>query len=102
LEMESTQFIVTQKNSKQLWNKLFGIDYTVESMDDLRRSAGTKYTVRHKGDDTWVCDCKSFIFDTGTQSVTMKDTRQKHEKTCKHIRSVMKKEKLPFMATGFR
>jgi len=90
------QFIITQKEAKKLWDKLFGVEYTVESMDHWRKKQGVKYKTHHKGDDTWECNCESFKYDSGTIQVTMLDTGRVHPKTCKHIRYVMEKEKMPF------
>lgn len=89
-------FIITQKDAKKLWDKLFGVEYTVESMDAQRKSEGVKYKVKHKGDDSWECDCESFFYESGVHDVVMTDTGRRHKKTCKHIRFVMQKEHLPY------
>ena len=90
------RFQVTKREAKKLWDKLFGIEYTVESMDYYRKQHGVKYTTKHKGDDTWECSCESFKYESGIKSVEMIDTGRKHEKTCKHIRYIMNEEKLEY------
>lgn len=95
------EFIITQKEAKKLWDKLFGVEYTIESFDDRRKEQGVKYKVFHKGDDTWECNCESFKYDTGTRKVTMVDTGTVHPKTCKHIRYVMGEEKMKYKESDY-
>lgn len=93
---EDEHFEITQQEAKKVWEKLFGIQYTVQSMDYSRKQEGIKYTVEHRGDDTWVCNCPSFKFHSGTENVEILDTGKIHEDTCKHIRFVMKKEGIAY------
>lgn len=96
MEEVEEEFEITQKEAKQLWDKLFGVQYTVESLDYFRKKKGIKYTTEHRGDDSWVCDCPSFKFKTGLERIEMLDTGKVHEETCKHMRFVMKKEGMPY------
>jgi len=92
----STEDILTITQTKKLWDVLFGVEYTVESMDYMRRKQGTKYTVRQEGAASWKCDCNSFIFHSGTKEVEILEegVYVTVPETCKHIRHVMKQNSL--------
>jgi len=77
--------------ASKVWDKIFGQIFTVESMNFLRRRQGIRYEVKKNG-DRWTCNCKSWIFKSGTIAVKDLETNVIHERTCKHIRFVMEKE----------
>ena len=84
--------VVELKIAKKVWDKVFGHVFEVESMDAARRREGTRYTVKQSGADVWSCDCKSYIYSTGTVKVEDTETKKKYNRTCKHIRHCMTKE----------
>lgn len=81
--------------AKQVWDKVFGYIYDVESMDYQRKREGIHYKVKHSG-EKWSCTCKSWIFDTGTRTVEDLETGKIYERTCKHIRFCMDKEGMKY------
>lgn len=93
------QFEITNIEAKKLWDKLFGVQYDVRSLDYFRKQKGVMYKVDHRGDDTWYCNCPSFKFDTGTEQTRDLTTGKMHNKTCKHIRFIMKQEGISFKRT---
>jgi len=95
------EFKLSNTETNKLWNKIFGTEYTVESMDYYRKKKGVKYTIHHQGNDTWFCDCMSWRCKSGVQTVEMLDTGKKHERTCKHIRFVMKNEGLRYKILNY-
>lgn len=78
--------------ASQVWDRVFGQVYDVESMDYYRKREGKRYTVKHSGSDEWTCNCPSFIYKTGTQTVEDPETGKRYVDTCKHIRFCMEKE----------
>lgn len=78
--------------ANQVWDKVFGHVYDIESMDYRRKRQGIRYKVKHKGDNTWSCSCMSWKTKTGVRRVQDLDTNKIHERTCKHIRFCMKEE----------
>ncbi|NIO37693.1 hypothetical protein GTO27_08315, partial [Candidatus Bathyarchaeota archaeon] len=51
--------------AKQVWDKVFGIVYDVDSMDWYRKRRGVRYKTKHSGGDEWSCDCQSFEYESG-------------------------------------
>lgn len=86
--------VVELKIARKVWDKVFGHVYDVESMDRQRRSEGVHYTVKRSGADDWSCDCKSYIYSTGTVIVQDTKTKKVYKRTCKHIRHCMSKEQM--------
>lgn len=78
--------------AKQVWDKVFGQVFDVESMNYYRKREGIRYKVKHSGSDVWTCNCKSWIFMSGTVTVEDLNTGKIYERTCKHIRFCMEKE----------
>lgn len=78
--------------ANQVWDRVFGIVYDIESFDWHRKHEGVHYKVKHSGSDEWSCDCPSYKFDTGTETVRDTNTGKRYIRTCKHIRFCMHKE----------
>ena len=87
-------------DEKKVWDKIFGTLYKIKSFDPYRNSKGIIYDVEHKGDGSWHCNCKSFLFHNGTKDVEIPNPLGEGKvtlpDTCKHIRHVMDKEGLPY------
>lgn len=81
--------------ANKVWDAIFGIEYDVESMSYQRK--GQHYKVKHHGNGHWSCNCKSWLFKSGTYPIRLSNG-QVIERTCKHIRLVMKKEGTEFKA----
>lgn len=81
--------------AKKVWDKVFGQEWTVESMDYYRKKEGKQYIVKKNG-DKWSCNCPSFIFHSGTCSVRIKGGNLIKD-SCKHIRFIMEKEGIKYV-----
>lgn len=80
------------KIARQVWDKVFGHVYDVESFDPERKKRGMRYRIKHTGSDDWSCDCKSWIYSSGTETVKDIKTEKVYKRTCKHVRFCMKSE----------
>lgn len=92
---DDDQMELTITDVKKLWDKLFGVEYTVESFDHYRKQKGVKYKVAHRGDNSWSCPCESFLYKSGTEDIE-DDSGKVHKDTCKHIRFCMEKEGIKY------
>lgn len=93
------------KIAKMAFDKVFGKEFTIESMDWQRKRAGVRYKVVKQGNGVWKCECMSFKTHSGTEwakidestGVLTIDRNWTHsdptfQETCKHIRFCMEHE----------
>jgi len=73
----------------KVWERVFGREFTVKSMNYERQKKGITYTVVQIGNE-WKCSCPSFKFKAGLYAVYDSENKVTIGFTCKHIRKCLK------------
>ena len=88
------------KQIKELWHRVFGTKWTVESFDPDRKQQGITYEIKREDVADYKCSCQSFTYLSGTRGVLLPEFDDgedvKIPVTCKHIRWILEQEHIPY------